>query len=294
MGARRARAATRSAPARRHCPPIPTSPRPVTTWRWRLPLPATSTRRAGPSTRAATARRRSTTSASCTWPVGSTATPSRHSKPSRRCAQACAWQPPASVRVRPPSSEEPTNECDRHCFSVRCVGRVRGNRQPPPRRADDDRRVRPERGSAHAAHAQAAALRGRIQWPRDRAAPRARILGDRSRTRVPEAFASGRGPRRIRHRRAVLPLPHHGRRPPPRAAVPGAEPLRRHRAGAARPVPAVHDAVCRRCRAGSAAAACARRSRTSSSATRCWGRSVPPLLPDIRCSSTVPRATGRR
>ena len=146
-----------------------------------------------------------------------------------------------------------------------------------------------------AAHAEVAALRRRADRHRAVAAPRAGVPGHCSGARAPEGTAPDCDRRRRLRRRRLVPLPDHRRRPHPRGAVPGDQPLRRRRAGAARAVPGLPERLPRggaagrhaRARAAGVLASRHQRRRSSTSSGR---RS----MPATRCSSTALRETARR
>ena len=92
-----------------------------------------------------------------------------------------------------------------------------------------------------AAHAEVAALRRRADRHRPVAASRAGVPGHCSGARAPEGTASDCDRWRRLRRRRFVPLPDHRRRPHPRGAVPGDQPLRRRRAGTARAVPGLPE-----------------------------------------------------
>ena len=98
---------------------------------------------------------------------------------------------------------------------------------------------RPRSRSRHAARPEDAALFGRADRHRAGAPARSAVLHDRAGAGGHQAAAPLRNLGR-RARQPVLSLPHHRRWPRARDAVHGAQPLRRPRAGAARPVPRVH------------------------------------------------------
>ena len=189
----------------------------------------------------ATAQPLSTTSASFTWPDGSTASAVKAFEAVNRSAQACARQPPASVK---------------------------SSRIERGRRAIGDRACRPEHrtrtsatASLHPDAPTTMAEAGLSQdlvtqlmlkllhfgadpdWHRARAAAGAGILGHRAgRSTSSSARTSARSSAVVVGGPSFT-LPHHRRGTPPRAAVPRAEPVRRRRAGAARAVPRVHGRV---------------------------------------------------
>ena len=151
--------------------------------------------------------------------------------------RAALLQPGARPGARPRAPGAPARRWTRQKAREETMSVVEVANVPVPAAPRTLEEVGPEHRPGHAAGAEDAAPRRDADRPRTGDPPGPALLGDRAEPRRAEV-AAPRGDRgRLDDRRSGLQVPHHRRRARTRRPVPGAQPLRGRRAGAAGAVP---------------------------------------------------------